>query len=121
MEEPRQTEDGHPGIKGKDVKAPNIIERAKEEIEAVIHSGKKTHHKETHGTSGDIDENTPVDAVKAPNVFERAKEEVEALVEAIHPPKQEPKHDSPSKQSGGCFGSLGRRLEHFCQPHRKES
>ncbi|CAN6463084.1 unnamed protein product [Victoria cruziana] len=114
MEEP---EDGHLGIKEKDVKAPNIIERAKEEIQAIIHSSKKTHHKETHGTSDDIDENTAVDSVKAPNVFERAKEELEALVEAIHSPKQEIKHESPSKQSGGCFGSLGRKLERFCQPH----
>ena len=68
-----------------DVKAPNIFERAKEEIEAVIHTGKVHHfHKETHGKRNDIDENTPLDDVKAPNVFERAKEEIEALVETIH-------------------------------------
>ncbi|KAG5601938.1 hypothetical protein H5410_033308 [Solanum commersonii] len=71
----------------KDVKAPNLIERAKEEIEAMIHHDKKPHHhKETHGTS-DIDENTPVDEVKGPNVFERVKEEIEAVVQSIHPKK----------------------------------
>ncbi|XP_057978487.1 uncharacterized protein LOC131164942 isoform X1 [Malania oleifera] len=75
----------------KDVKAPNIIERAKEEIDAMIHSEKSPHHhKETHGRSEDIDEDTPVDEVKGPNIFERAKEEIEAIVQAIHP-KKEPK------------------------------
>ncbi|XP_057978488.1 uncharacterized protein LOC131164942 isoform X2 [Malania oleifera] len=74
-----------------DVKAPNIIERAKEEIDAMIHSEKSPHHhKETHGRSEDIDEDTPVDEVKGPNIFERAKEEIEAIVQAIHP-KKEPK------------------------------
>lgn len=47
----------------------------------------KTHTNETHGTSADISENTPVDKVKGPNVFERAKEEIEAIAEAIHPKK----------------------------------
>ena len=47
-----------------DVKAPNIFERAKQEIEAVIHTGKVHHfHKETHGNRNDIDENTPLDDV----------------------------------------------------------
>ncbi|PPS01579.1 hypothetical protein GOBAR_AA19079 [Gossypium barbadense] len=73
----------------KDVKAPNIIERGKEEIEALFHHDKKPHHhKETHGRSDDIDENTAVDDVKGPNVFERVKEEVEAIVGAIHPKKE---------------------------------
>lgn len=71
----------------KDAKSPNLFERAKEEIEAIIHT-KKTHHKETHGTSDDIDENTPVDEVKAPGVLERAKEEIEALIETVHPKKE---------------------------------
>lgn len=72
----------------KDVKAPNLIERAKEGIEAMIHHDKKPqHHKETHGTSDDIDESTPVDEVKGPNVFERVKEEIEAVVQSIHPKK----------------------------------
>ena len=75
-------------MKEKDVKAPNLSERASEEIEATMHSEKSArHHKETHGTSDDIDEDTPVDEVKGPNVFERVKEEIEALVEAIHPKK----------------------------------
>lgn len=82
-----------------------MIERAKEEIEALVHceksprhhkethgsshhSGKSPrHHKETHGLSDDIDEDTPIDEVKGPGVFERVKEEIEALVEAIHPKK----------------------------------
>ncbi|XP_062199784.1 uncharacterized protein LOC133902204 [Phragmites australis] len=96
------------------VKGPNLLERAKEEIEALAgavhtkmehHSSPskkdeshkedkegnlhkiKTHTNETHGTSNDISEDTPVDKVKGPNVFERAKEEIEAIVEAIHPKK----------------------------------
>ena len=63
------------------MKSPNIIERAKEEIQAIAHSPK--HHKETHGTSEDIDEDTPVNEVKGPNVFERVKEEVEAIIGAV--------------------------------------
>lgn len=47
----------------------------------------ETHKNETHGTSDDINENTPVERVKGPNVFERAKEEIEAIVEAFHPKK----------------------------------
>lgn len=78
----------------KEVKAPNLFERAKEEIEAILHSEKSPHHhKETHGKRNDIDENTPLDDVRAPNVFDRAKEEFEALVEAIHPKKESPTHE----------------------------
>ncbi|KZV29652.1 hypothetical protein F511_00930 [Dorcoceras hygrometricum] len=69
---------------GKDVKAPNVFERMKEEMEAVFHS-EKYHRKETHGLNYGVDENTSMSDVKAPNVFERAKEEFEALAEAIHP------------------------------------
>lgn len=60
----------------------------------------QTHDTETHGTSNDIDENTPVDKVKGPSVFERAKEEIEALVETIHPKKE---HDNQvhTKKEGG--------------------
>ncbi|GLT79106.1 hypothetical protein SLA2020_506110 [Shorea laevis] len=79
------------------VKGPNIFERAKEDIEAVVHTVKihhhHHHHKETHGMRQDIDENTPLGDVKAPNVFERAKEEIEALVEAIHQRKESKTHD----------------------------
>ncbi|KAG1346367.1 hypothetical protein COCNU_06G001960 [Cocos nucifera] len=107
------------------VKGPNVFERAKEEIEAIVEAitskkephhdpttkkeesvmeapnltmkaheeantfnKVKTHDKETHGTTNDIDEKTPVDKVKGPSVFERAKEEIEALVETIHPTKE---------------------------------
>uniref|UniRef100_A0A6N2KV53 Phosphatidic acid phosphatase type 2/haloperoxidase domain-containing protein n=1 Tax=Salix viminalis TaxID=40686 RepID=A0A6N2KV53_SALVM len=70
--------------KEKDVKAPNVIERAKEEIEAIIHSGKSPRH---HKEMAMFDEDTPIDEVKGPNVFERIKEEIEALVGAIHPKK----------------------------------
>ncbi|XP_014515954.1 uncharacterized protein LOC106773078 isoform X2 [Vigna radiata var. radiata] len=76
-------------ISEKDVKSPNIFERAKEEFEAVFHHDKSPHHhRETHGRSDDIDEKTPSDEVKGPNVFERVKEEFEAVVEAIHPKKE---------------------------------
>ena len=74
--------------KEEDVKAPNLLERVKEEFQAITHS--PSHHKETHGTSNDIDEDTPIDEVKGPNLFERAKEEIEAVVQslqAVHPKK----------------------------------
>ncbi|EEF48082.1 hypothetical protein RCOM_1047200 [Ricinus communis] len=82
------------GVADENVKAPNIFERAKEEIQAVIHTTGKLHlhHKETHGSS-DIDENTPLDAVRAPNVFERAKEEIEALIQTIHTHKDSENHE----------------------------
>ncbi|PHU02829.1 hypothetical protein BC332_28080 [Capsicum chinense] len=75
----------------KDVKAPNVFERFKEEFEPVLHSERHLdhHHKKTHGLRKDIDENTPIDDVKVPNVFERAKKEIEALVQAIHPKKRD--------------------------------
>ncbi|XP_061370306.1 uncharacterized protein LOC133313021 [Gastrolobium bilobum] len=85
-------------ISENDVKSPNIFERAKEEIEAVFHHDKSPHHhKETHGRSDDIDEETSVEEVKAPSVFARVKEEIEAVVEAIHPKKESGTQDSPSK------------------------
>ncbi|KAL8170450.1 hypothetical protein V2J09_022254 [Rumex salicifolius] len=46
------------------------------------------HHKETHGRSNDIDENTEVTSVKAPNVLERVKEEMEAIAGAVHSKKE---------------------------------
>ncbi|KAL9666674.1 hypothetical protein QQ045_001010 [Rhodiola kirilowii] len=64
-------------------KAPNLIERAKEEIEAVFYSG------ETHGFRNDIDQTTALDDVKAPTVFERVKEELEALAQTIHSKKRD--------------------------------
>ncbi|XP_021720515.1 uncharacterized protein LOC110688134 [Chenopodium quinoa] len=81
------TEDTHPK---KEVKSLDFFEKTKEEIEALFHHkspASPRHRKETHGTSGDIDESTPVDEIKAPNVFERVKEEVEAIVGAILPKK----------------------------------
>ncbi|XP_054784804.1 uncharacterized protein LOC129291467 isoform X2 [Prosopis cineraria] len=78
-----------------EVKSPNILERVKEEVEAVFHHDKTPRHdKETHGRSDDIDEKTDVDEVKAPGVFERVKEEIEAVVETIHPKKESDSHDS---------------------------
>ncbi|GKV36508.1 hypothetical protein SLEP1_g44634 [Rubroshorea leprosula] len=80
-------------VSEKDVKAPNVIEREKEEIEAIFqHDKTPHHHKETHGRNDDIDENTPIDEVKGPNVFQRAKEEVEAIVGAILPKKESKDH-----------------------------
>ncbi|KAF5726065.1 hypothetical protein HS088_TW23G00805 [Tripterygium wilfordii] len=88
----------------RDAKAPNVLERLKEEIEAVVHTEKRhhLHHKETHGKNDGIDENTPLDDVKAPNVFERAKEEIEALVQTIHHKKESetPKTRDQSNKAG---------------------
>ncbi|KAJ4851637.1 hypothetical protein Tsubulata_028729 [Turnera subulata] len=79
-------------------RAPNVLERAKEEMEAIAHhhSGKSpVHDKETHGRNDDIDEDTPVDEVKGPGVFERVKEEVEAIVgSVIHHKKKDSNDDS---------------------------
>ncbi|PKI44349.1 hypothetical protein CRG98_035260 [Punica granatum] len=112
-----------------EVKGPNVFERAKEEIDALVqaihpkkesnHSPKASpsrhhHHKETHGRSDGIDENTPVSDIKGPNVFERAKEEIEALVQTIHP-KKEPKHDSPNKE-GGFRHNIEKGLEKVRSP-----
>ncbi|XP_041006117.1 uncharacterized protein LOC121250923 isoform X2 [Juglans microcarpa x Juglans regia] len=78
----------------KEVKAPNLFGRAKEEIQAILHSEKLPHHhKETHGKRNEIDENTPLDDVRAPNVFDRAKEELEALVQTIHHKKDSSTHE----------------------------
>ncbi|KAL4302605.1 hypothetical protein GQ457_10G001110 [Hibiscus cannabinus] len=111
-----------------DVKAPNIFERAKEEIEAVIHTAI---HKEKHK---DIDESTPLDDVKAPNVFERVKEEIEALVETIHQKKESHAHDDErdnsdkeqtkhDKAENGVRSPLGSVLHHEKSPnhHHKET
>ncbi|KAL1293197.1 hypothetical protein HN51_053830 [Arachis hypogaea] len=88
----------HDSHSEKDVKSPNIFERAKEEIQAVFHHDKTpTHDKETHGRNDDIDEETDTSEVKAPGVLERVKEEIEAVVEALHPNKDSQDHDSSSK------------------------
>ncbi|KAG7606361.1 hypothetical protein ISN45_At05g052840 [Arabidopsis thaliana x Arabidopsis arenosa] len=153
------------------VKAPNMFERAKEELDAVIgaihqrksskdkmefksekpEDGKKKpsmmkkaredlkslflkeksprhlhhHHKETHGRSDDISENTPVDEVKAPNVLERAKEEIEAVIDTIHSKKKEKdgsgspsrsRSVSPEKERARFACSIGKGLEKICSP-----
>ncbi|KAK9026972.1 hypothetical protein V6N11_066823 [Hibiscus sabdariffa] len=116
------------GNADEDVKAPNIFERAKEEIEAVIHTAI---HKEKHK---DIDESTPLDDVKAPNVFERVKEEIEALVETIHQKKESHTHDDERdnsdkeqtkhyKPENGVRSPLGPVLHHEKSPnhHHKET
>ncbi|XP_072984117.1 uncharacterized protein [Typha latifolia] len=106
-----QIHDIHEKKDEKEVKLPNPPEKAKGENEATMLK-EKTHKKETHGTSNDIDENTPIDRIKAPNVFERAKEEIEAIVEAIHP--KGPDHEPHSMKGGGFWESLGRFLDRFC-------
>lgn len=98
------------------VKAPNLIERAKEEIEAIIHNGKSPvhHHKETHGRNDDIDDSTPIDQVKGPSVFQRVKEEIEALVQTIHRKKESSNSVSSPKKEGGFGACIGKWLEKIC-------
>ncbi|XP_058767126.1 uncharacterized protein LOC131640755 isoform X1 [Vicia villosa] len=69
-----------------EARGPNLVERAKEEFEAILHPHKSSsnHHRETHGLNSDIDENTLLEDVKAPNVFERAKEEFQAIAQVFH-------------------------------------
>ena len=100
------------------VKEPNFIDRTKKKIEAITHHHKSSHnhHKETHGTSDDIDEKTPIYDVKAPNVFERAKEEIEAVIESVHPKKEKGISVSSSHKEGGFGFSIGRTLEKVCSP-----
>ncbi|XP_078428143.1 neurofilament heavy protein [Wolffia australiana] len=74
------------GSKQVEATPENSMKRAKEEIKAIFHR-ERTHHRETHGTSDDIDENTPIDRVRGPGLIERAKEEIEALIETVHPKK----------------------------------
>lgn len=117
-----------------------MIRKAREELKSLFqkenphrhhHHHHQVHHKETHGRSDDINENTPVDEVKAPNVLERAKEEIEAVIDTIHPKKDEadgsdsPKPSdspvrsrsvSPEKERAGLGCSLGKGLEKICSP-----
>ncbi|XP_010047543.2 uncharacterized protein LOC104436465 isoform X1 [Eucalyptus grandis] len=116
---------GSPSVAENDGKGPNFIEKAKQEIEGIMHFKKspRHHRKETHGLNEDIDENTPIDEVKAPNVFERAKEEIEAIAQAIHP-KKESSNDalkSPKKEHGFRY-SIGKGLEKVCSPlgHKRD-
>ncbi|XP_030530192.1 uncharacterized protein LOC115740749 isoform X2 [Rhodamnia argentea] len=108
-----------------DGKGPNFIQKAKQEIEGIMHFKKSPRHhgKETHGLNEDIDENTPIDEVKAPNVFERAKEEIDAVVQAIHPKKESSNDvvESPKKERGFRY-SIGKGLEKVLSPlgHKRD-
>ncbi|GMH14228.1 hypothetical protein Nepgr_016069 [Nepenthes gracilis] len=87
----------------KKVKVPNLIGRFEGETDSVMGTKKSTHHhKETHGTSEDIDENTSTDEVKGPNVLERVKEEFEAIIEAIHPKKNSNEIDVKETEAAIC-------------------
>lgn len=118
-----ESSDSH-SVAAESSKSPNLLERAKEDIEALIHKQKKSphgHHKETHGTSNDIiDENTPVSEVKGPSVFQRAKEELEAILDTIHPKKDSryppPNASTKKEEEGGFKDSIGRGLEKICSP-----
>ncbi|KAL2899613.1 Cytochrome P450 1A1 [Bienertia sinuspersici] len=74
----------------KEPKSPNFLEKAKESL---FHHKSPRHHKETHGTSDDINDSTPVDEIVGPSVFQRFKEEVEAIVGSLRQKKdsKEPK------------------------------
>ncbi|RAL37110.1 unnamed protein product [Cuscuta campestris] len=104
----------------KDAKNPSWLERSKKEMEDLMSKmkspGSHHHHRETHGMSDDIDENTPISKVKGPNVFERAKEEIEAIVEAIHPKKDTDSTISSPTEEGGFETTIGRGLEKICSP-----
>ncbi|OMO91683.1 hypothetical protein COLO4_18181 [Corchorus olitorius] len=67
-----------------DVKAPNVFERAKEEIEALveaIHQKKESHDdKRNHSTKEESNHEKRENGVKSPNLIESAKEDIEALV-----------------------------------------
>ncbi|XP_061358386.1 uncharacterized protein LOC133302592 [Gastrolobium bilobum] len=79
----------------KEVRAPNLAERAKEKFEAMFHPQNSSchHNRETHELHNGIDKNISLDDVRAPNVFERAKEEFQALGQVFHHKKEAPIHD----------------------------
>ncbi|KAF5743063.1 hypothetical protein HS088_TW09G01125 [Tripterygium wilfordii] len=111
-----------------EAKAPNVFERLKEEIEAIVHTERRHHHyrKETYGKNEEIiDENTPLDDVKAPNVFERAKEEIEALVQTIHPKKESQTYKTRDQSTKGASGSEktenGAKAPNLTQSAKKET
>ncbi|XVF48986.1 hypothetical protein PTKIN_Ptkin03bG0232200 [Pterospermum kingtungense] len=86
-----------------DVKAPNLFQRAKEEIEALvetIHQKKEsqTHHDQRDQTANkDSKHEKPENGVKAPNLIERAKEEIEAI---LHHDKSPHHHKETHGRSG---------------------
>lgn len=127
-------------LSDKEAKAPNFIERMKEEIKAVVHTSKSPHHeKEAHGRRNDIGESISVDNVKAPNVIERVKEEIEAIAQSIHHKNESPTNTTRNetskeepKQKGGNSSSpaesqrkeheIFSRAKHERSPkHHKES
>lgn len=87
------------GEKEAKAKAPNLIVRAKEEFEALMHHKKSdSHHEETSGLkTNNSKENASLDDVRAPNVFQRAKEEFEAIGQVLHRKKDSPTHDKRLK------------------------
>lgn len=79
------------------VNAAKVLERAKDEIEKMLHIKNSHHQKETHGQRDDIGEDTPLNEVKAPNVFERAMEEYEAFIQTFHSKKESQAFDKRSQ------------------------
>eukprot|EP00249_Psilotum_nudum_P018155 c26663_g2_i1 orf=221-700(-) len=122
------------------VRAPNIFERVKEEIEAITQTIHEKHAKtkqrmighaeqgvsptgDTHlphdddGMGSHIDD-LALEEVKAPNIFERAKEEIEAITHTINE-----KYDNKKQQSyvgndtsgeNGCWPCMGKTFEKIC-------
>lgn len=85
----------------KDKQIPKLIKKFKED-KAKLMNRKTTHlhHKETHGMSDDINENTQTKKVKGPSVFGRAKEEIEAIVHTVHAKKESTYLVSTPKKQG---------------------
>ncbi|KAM7277380.1 hypothetical protein ACFE04_019246 [Oxalis oulophora] len=69
------------------VKGPNMFERAKEEIEAIVEA---IHHRNESKTTEELDSKKNENGPKAPNLIERVKEEIEAIV---HHDKSPRRHD----------------------------
>lgn len=68
------------------VKAPNVFERAKEEIEALIQTIHTKKESENHEKRDDSVKAEAENGVKPQNLIERAKEEIEAIIhhEKLH-------------------------------------
>ncbi|KAJ1439867.1 hypothetical protein SESBI_02089 [Sesbania bispinosa] len=73
-----------------EVRAPNLPERGKEELEVILHPQKSPchHSRETHGLDSGIEDLTEKKA-KAANIFVKAKKEIKAI---IHNDKSEHHH-----------------------------
>ncbi|CAN1286522.1 hypothetical protein LINPERPRIM_LOCUS19334 [Linum perenne] len=70
-----------------EVKGPNVFQRAKEEIEALVETIHPKKEKEKEKKHHYHDKET----LRGPNVFQRTKEEIEALVETMHHKKEKEK------------------------------